>query len=280
MDSVVSTGIPFPDIDPIAFSLFGMLHIRWYALAYLIGFLGGWGYGSWLSARFSKDWRPNKQDLEDLLPWVVLGVILGGRLGYVLFYNFSYYLEHPLEIPVIWKGGMSFHGGLTGVILAMGFFARKQKIPLLRLSDIVACLVPIGLFFGRLANFANGELFGRVTTASWGIVFPNGGPFPRHPSQLYEALSEGLLLFVVLYALARLGGYWKKPGFLSGVFLAGYGISRFCIEWVREPDPQLGLLAQYFSMGQILCLPMILGGGFLIRYALKQESVTDVIKGT
>ncbi|TVQ83805.1 MAG: prolipoprotein diacylglyceryl transferase [Micavibrio sp.] len=263
-------GIPFPEIDPVAFSIFGFFDVRWYALAYLAGFLGGWGYGIWLSGRFAKavpDWRPHRQDIEDMLPWLVGGVILGGRLGYVLFYNPAYYLAHPLHVFHLWEGGMSFHGGMAGVIAVLFFYARGQGISLLRLSDLVACAAPIGLFFGRIANFINGELFGRVTTAPWGVIFPYGGPFPRHPSQIYEAIGEGLLLFILLYVLARVAGYWKKPGLLSGVFLAGYGLARFCVEWVREPDPQLGLFAEYLTMGQILSLPMILGGVFLIHYA-------------
>jgi len=266
-------GIPFPEIDPIAFSIFGILHIRWYALAYLTGFLGGWGYGSWLAGRFGKDWRPNRQDIEDLLPWVVAGVVLGGRIGYVLFYNFSFYLENPLQIFFLWEGGMSFHGGMAGVIAVLLLYARHAKIPLLQLSDLVACVVPIGLFFGRLANFANGELFGRVTAMPWGVVFPYGEPFPRHPSQLYEAGLEGMVLFLLLYVLARFFHFWKHPGMLAGVFLAWYGSARFCIEWVREPDTQLGLFAEYFSMGQILSLPMIVGGIWLVRYAAKQKAV-------
>lgn len=267
-------GIPFPELDPVAFSLFGLLHIRWYALAYLIGFLGGWGYGRWLSSQFSTGFRPNKDDIEDLLPWVVLGVIVGGRLGYVLFYNFSFYMQNPLRIPFIWEGGMSFHGGLAGVITVMALFAYCQKIVFLSLADLVACLVPIGLFFGRIANFINAELYGRITTVSWGIVFPNAGPYPRHPSQIYEALSEGMLLFIVLYILARFFAAWKTPGVLSGAFLTGYGLCRFCIEWVREPDPQLGLFADYFSMGQLLSLPMIVGGALLMRYAVRKGDTT------
>ena len=266
-------GIPFPDIDPIAFSIFGLLHIRWYALAYLAGFLGGWAYGSWLAGRFGSIFRPNRQDIEDMLPWIVAGVVLGGRLGYVLFYNFSYYLAHPLQIFYLWEGGMSFHGGMAGVIAVLFFYGRRAGIPLLQLADLIACVVPIGLFFGRLANFANGELFGRVTTMPWGIVFPYGEPFPRHPSQLYEALLEGLVLFLLLYVLARFFHLWKHPGMLAGVFLAWYGAARFCIEWVREPDAQLGLFAEYFSMGQILSLPMIAGGIWLVRYAAKQKAV-------
>ncbi len=261
-------GIPFPDFDPIAVSLFGFLHIRWYALAYLGGFLGGWAYGAWLTSSFPEGRRPNKDDIGDILPWIAVGVILGGRLGYVLFYNFDYYLSNPLHIPFIWEGGMSFHGGLVGVILSVIFYARSQKIPLLQISDVVAAVVPIGLFLGRMSNFINGELFGRITAEPWGVIFPYGGPYPRHPSQIYEALSEGLILFLVLFVLMRWGKAWKKPGFVTGVFFAFYGFCRFMIEFVREPDPQLGLFGEYFSMGQMLSLPMMVFGVGLILYSL------------
>lgn len=265
-------GIPFPDFDPVAISLFGILQIRWYALAYLGGFLGGWAYGSWLVGRYAENWRPNKEDIFDILPWVALGVILGGRLGYVLFYNLDYYMQNPLHIPFVWEGGMSFHGGLTGVIIAIILYARYAKIPLLQLSDVIAAVVPIGLFLGRISNFINGELFGRVTTKPWGIIFPYGGVYPRHPSQIYEALSEGLLIFIVLYIMVRWFRLWKKPGIITGSFLSMYAICRFMIEFVREPDPQLGLFGDYFSMGQILSIPMFLFGVFLIIYASRREA--------
>ena len=262
-------GIPFPEIDPVAISL-GPIQIRWYALAYLAGFVGGWLYGGYLADR-DHDKRPNRQDIDDLLPWVVLGVILGGRLGYVLFYNFDYYLANPVNIPFVWEGGMSFHGGLVGVVAVLALFARKRGFSALALGDIIACVVPIGLFFGRIANFINGELFGRITTAPWGVQFPYGGGLPRHPSQLYEAFLEGIVLFAVLYLLSRKAHIRRKPGILLGVFCLGYGLSRFVVEFYREPDPQIGLIADYFSMGQILSLPMMLIGLFVIHYARKRS---------
>lgn len=259
------TGLSFPDIDPVALSL-GPLHIRWYALAYLAGFIGGGFYAGWL-AGLDRDRRPNREDIDNILPWMVLGVILGGRLGYVLFYNPGYYIENPLHIPFIWEGGMSFHGGLLGVAAVIFGFCRYYKIPVLAMGDIVSTVVPIGLFFGRLANFINGELFGRITTVPWAVNFPYGGGLPRHPSQLYEAFLEGLVLFVVLFFMARNPRLRRTQGLLFGTLLSGYGIMRFIVEFYREPDPQLGLYFDYFSMGQFMCLPMIGAGVWVIRYA-------------
>lgn len=264
-------GIPFPDIDPVAIDLWGIFQIRWYALAYLAGFLGGWFYAGKLAA-LDPDRRPNRQDIDDILPWMVLGVILGGRLGYVLFYNLEYYLEHPATIPFIWEGGMSFHGGLMGVVVVCLAYARWQKFPALALGDIVATVVPIGLFFGRIANFVNGELFGRVTTVPWAVNFPYGGGLPRHPSQLYEAFLEGVVLFAVMFFLARNPAIRRTPGVLFGVFVAGYGLSRAIVEFYREPDPQVGLLFDYFSLGQLLSLPMIFAGIAIVFYARKTKT--------
>ncbi len=261
--------LPFPEIDPVAFAV-GPLAVRWYSLAYLAGFLGGWGVGRELVKR-SKLPLPTLKQVDDFVFWIVIGTILGGRLGYVLFYNFSYYLQHPEHILKTWEGGMSFHGGLIGVAFAVIAFARVHKIPILRLGDLSACGATVGLFFGRMANFINGELFGRVTDSPFGMVFPHGGPHPRHPSQLYEALTEGLLLFLILNALA-----WFKPeiqkkhGLLFGIFLIGYGAFRFLIEFFREPDAHLGLSFDLLSRGQILCLPMILLGLYLaLRHVRK-----------
>ena len=259
----------FPDIDPVALQI-GPLAIRWYSLAYIAGFLGGWGMAHLLVKR-SQLSKPNIKDIDDFLIWLVIGVILGGRLGYVLFYNPVYYLHNPQHILMTWEGGMSFHGGLLGVVCAVALFAWRRQVPTLRLGDLAACGATIGLFFGRLANFANGELYGRVTEASVGMVFPNGGPLPRHPSQLYEALTEGLLLFIILNGLA-----WFKPdiqkkhGLLFGLFLTGYGASRFIIEFFREPDAHIGLHGNLLSHGQILCLPMIALGIGLVIYALRR----------
>jgi len=265
------TGMPFPDIDPIALHLTETFGIRWYALSYLAGFLGGWFYGGYL-ADLDRDRRPNREDIDNILPWLVIGIILGGRIGYVLFYNPAYYLQNPLTIPFIWEGGMSFHGGLLGVIAACIIYARKHKFSPLAVGDILATVAPIGLFFGRIANFINGELFGRVTTVPWAVTFPYGGGLPRHPSQLYESLLEGLCLFIVLFLAARQPDIRRATGLLSGIFITGYGISRFIVEFYREPDMQIGLLLEYFSLGQILSLPMIFAGIFLICYARKTKT--------
>ncbi len=266
------TGIPFPDIDPIALHITATLGIRWYALAYLAGLLGGCFYGGYL-ANLDRDRRPNREDIDNVLPWIVMGVILGGRIGYVLFYNLEYYIKHPIQIPYIWEGGMSFHGGLLGVVTACVLYARKHKFSILALGDILGAAAPIGLFFGRIANFINGELYGRVTTVPWAFIFPYGGELPRHPSQLYEAFLEGLCLFVILFFAARKPVIRHTPGILTGIFIGGYGISRFIVEFYREPDMQIGLLLGYFSLGQFLSLPMILTGAFLIYYARKHRTL-------
>lgn len=265
--------IPFPNIDPVAVAI-GPLAIRWYALAYLSAFLLGWLYVVYLAGR-NKDQRPNKLDLDDFLAWGILGVILGGRVGYVLFYQTAMYLQNPLEIFMLWHGGMSFHGGALGMIIAMFIYAWRKNIPTLRLTDWVCCAVPIGLFFGRIANFVNGELYGRVTEAPWGVIFPHGGELARHPSQLYEAGLEGLVLFLILFALANIKSVLARPGIISGVFLIGYALSRITVEFFREPDVQLGYLFGMFTMGQILCLPMILGGLITIAIAFKNGPVRN-----
>lgn len=256
--------IPFPDIDPIAIAI-GPVEIRWYALAYLAGFLLGWRYAVYLAKRY-KDTRLNADTVDDFLAWAVFGVILGGRVGYVLFYQLGYYLEHPAEVLKVWQGGMSFHGGMLGVIVAMVLYCRVKHLPLLKFTDIICCVAPIGLFFGRIANFINGELFGRPTEAAIGVLFPRGGGVPRHPSQLYEAILEGAVLFVILYLLSSKETVRDRAGILSGVFLAGYGMFRAFIELFREPDVQIGYIAGIFTMGQVLCVPMVLGGLYLIYY--------------
>ncbi len=250
----------FPNIDPVALQL-GPLAIRWYALAYLAGFLVGWRYAAYWAQRNS--FRPNVDDLERFVTWIVLGVILGGRLGYVLFYQPHYYLSHPLEILHVWQGGMSFHGGCLGAIASIFAFARYHKFTGLALADLAAAATPIGLFFGRLANFVNGELFGRVTEAPWGMVFPRGGPLPRHPSQFYEAGLEGLLLFLILLYFVRQEKYRVRHGFLGGLFLAGYAVARSICECFREPDSYLGFIGT-FTMGQLLCIPMFTIGVWLM----------------
>jgi phosphatidylglycerol:prolipoprotein diacylglycerol transferase len=202
--------------------------------------------------------------IDDFLFWATIGIVLGGRIGYVLFYKPGYYLENPLEIVFLWRGGMSFHGGLLGVFTALLFFARSEKVPLTALSDIVAAAAPIGLFLGRLANFVNGELFGRPTDVPWGMVFPAGGPVVRHPSQLYEAGLEGIALFLALFVLVRLGAL-RASGRLTGAFLVGYALARLVSEMFREPDLHIGFLAGGITMGQVLSLPMLLAGiGFIV----------------
>ena len=264
--------ITFPHIDPIAIHIGANYGIRWYALAYLTGFLGGWFYGSYL-ADLDRDRRPNREDIDNILPWLVLGVILGGRIGYVLFYNFSYYMQNPMKAAYIWEGGMSFHGGLLGVVVVSVAYALKNKFHPLALGDILGTVVPIGLFFGRIANFVNGELYGRITSEPWAIVFPSDpAGLPRHPSQLYEAGLEGLLLFIILFFAARNPNIRRTTGLLFGIFVTGYSLSRFVIEFFREPDPQVGMLAQYFTMGQLLSVPMILAGIGLIIYAKRHKS--------
>ncbi|KXJ59238.1 MAG: prolipoprotein diacylglyceryl transferase, partial [Thalassospira sp. Nap_22] len=215
----------------------------------------------------------SKRDVDDLLFWATLGVILGGRLGYILFYNLDYYLDNPANILKVWQGGMAFHGGFMGVIVAIILFARKRNISILAVLDAAAVATPIGLFFGRIANFINGELYGRTTDVAWGFVFPNGGPEPRHPSQLYEAALEGLILFVVLFILSRKAFVRHRPGILGGTFVAGYGISRIIVEFFRQPDAQLGYLAGGITMGQVLSIPMVLAGIGCIVYALKSKPI-------
>ena len=262
--------LEFPTIDPVALSI-GPFAIRWYALAYLAGFLIGWRYCLKL-ARFDKSQRPDSNDIDDVLTWIIVGVILGGRIGYVLFYNFDYYLSEPMEALKIWQGGMSFHGGAIGVIVAMILFARVRNISFLRLADIVCAAVPIGLFFGRIANFINGELYGRAGDVPWAMVFPRGGDVPRHPSQLYEAGLEGLVLFLILAVLIRNETVRNMPGVVSAAFLLGYGIFRAFIEFFREPDVQIGLYFDVISQGQLLCLPMIaVGGGYILWSVMKRR---------
>jgi phosphatidylglycerol:prolipoprotein diacylglycerol transferase len=261
--------LPFPAIDPVAVQI-GPLAIRWYALAYLVGFVAGWRYCIWLARQ--DHCRPSAEDFDDFLTWAVIGVILGGRIGYVLFYQFDYYLANPLEILAVWHGGMSFHGGLTGIALAIILFARRRGFPALALGDLIACAGPIGLFFGRIANFINGELYGRAADVPWAVIFPRGGGIPRHPSQLYEAALEGLVLFAVMAVLAQRPSVRKRPGLLAGVFFTGYGFARITAEFFREPDPQLGfLLGGHATMGQILSIPMVLLGLGLILYARRRK---------
>jgi phosphatidylglycerol:prolipoprotein diacylglycerol transferase len=255
-------------LDPVAIQL-GPLALRWYSLAYIVGIIAAW----WLLLRMVK--RPGspmtEKHVDDLVTWATLGVILGGRLGYVLFYNPAQYLENPLDLLKLWEGGMSFHGGLAGVMLAIFFYSRSQGLQWLRVLDYVATVTPIGLLLGRFANFVNGELWGRPTDGTWGIIFPDAGPEPRHPSQLYEAVLEGALLLLVLSLLFWGSRARMKPGLLSGIFALGYGLSRFAIEFFREPDAQLGILPFGLTMGQTLTLPLILAGLWLVSTANRRQ---------
>lgn len=267
------TGLTFPEIDPVAIAI-GPIAIRWYALAYIAGLLIGWRYVVGLTRRHALGL--DERSIDDLLVWVAFGVILGGRFGYVLFYRPDYYAQHLLEIPMVWKGGMSFHGGLLGVAVSLALFARTKGVNPLTVGDLVAAAAPIGLFFGRIANFINGELWGRPTDVPWGMIFPMAGPEPRHPSQIYEALLEGLLLFVVLWFIARRRETWARPGLLAGYFLMGYAITRSIAELFRMPDAFLGFLAAGLTMGQLLSLPMFLIGVYLM---LRARGRTDAATG-
>ena len=267
----------FPAIDPVALEL-GPIVIRWYALAYIVGLIGGWRYALLLARRQPVRFEPRL--LDDFVVWATLGVVIGGRLGYVLFYRPDYYFADPVQILMVWRGGMAFHGGLLGVLVATILFARRNKVPLLSLADVICAAAPIGLFFGRIANFINAELYGRVTDAALGMVFPHGGPLPRHPSQLYQASLEGLALFVLLAVLAFGFNAKRRPGLLAGAFFAGYGVARCIGEFFREPDSFLGFLWFGATMGQLLSLPMVLLGLYLVRHALSTETANDTPKRT
>ena len=260
--------IPYPDINPIALAI-GPLEIRWYALAYIAGLLIGWRYCLWVAKRPPVVATP--AIIDDFLVWATLGVVLGGRAGYVLFYQPDFYFAHPAQIFEVWHGGMSFHGGLLGVMVALWLFCRQRGIALLAFSDVIAAAVPIGLFFGRIANFINGELWGRPTDVPWAMVFPKAGPLPRHPSELYAAALEGLALFVLLYCLLRWTAIRDRPGMLSGVFLMGYAMARIFCESFREPDPFLGFLWFGATMGQLLSIPVFVVGLATFWYAQKHK---------
>ncbi len=266
--------VPFPAIKPVLIEV-GPFAIRWYALAYIVGIVLGWLYARAIvrSARFWGGEAPfTTLDLDDFILWVTLGIILGGRIVYVLFYNPVHFAAHPLEILELWKGGMSFHGGFLGCVVAVVLFARSRGVSMFSLGDVTCAVGPIGLLLGRLANFVNGELWGRASDVPWAMVFPSGGPQPRHPSQLYEAGLEGLVLFAVL-AIAIRAGALRRPGLVIGLFSLGYGVARCFGELFREPDAQLGFLWGGLTMGMLLSLPMMLFGIALIVIALRRASV-------
>ncbi|MFN3919909.1 MAG: prolipoprotein diacylglyceryl transferase [Methylohalobius sp.] len=252
--------LPYPHIDPVAIQI-GPLKVHWYGLMYLFGFLGAWV----LARRRAEKYGWRREEIDDLVFYGAFGVVLGGRSGYMLFYNLAALAHDPLSFFRVWEGGMSFHGGLLGVLAAMGLFARKYKRAFFEVTDFIAPLVPIGLFFGRIGNFINGELWGKVTELPWGMVFPTGGHLPRHPSQLYEAALEGVVLFAVLWFYSAKP---RPPKAVSGLFLLLYGSFRFLVEFIREPDAHIGYLAfGWLTMGQALSFPMIVAGLWLLALA-------------
>ncbi|MGX1096088.1 prolipoprotein diacylglyceryl transferase [Amorphus sp. MBR-141] len=269
--------IPYPAIDPVLIE-FGPFALRWYALAYIAGILLGWWYIRRLVTA-DRLWgtlpRPTTVDIDDFVLWATIGIVLGGRLGFVLFYNFPYYAAHPAEIFEIWQGGMSFHGGFLGVVAAMLLFAWRRGLAIWTLFDVVAAATPIGLFFGRIANFINGELWGRPSDVAWAMVFPNAGPEPRHPSQLYEACLEGIVLFLVLLVATWMFRSLRRPGLNAGLFAVGYGIARTVGEQFRMPDAQIGFLPGGLTMGMALSIPMILVGAWAIWRALSRPRLGD-----
>ncbi len=263
--------IPYPAINPILISI-GPFAVRWYALAYIVGIIAGWFYARAIIAS-ERLWGGSAPftvlDFDDFVIWITLGIILGGRTGYVLFDNLPLFAAHPIQIFELWTGGMSVHGGVIGCAVAIVLFALRRHISLLSLADVTAGVAPIGLFLGRLANFINGELWGRPSDVPWAMVFPNGGAVPRHPSQLYEAMLEGVVLFIVLGLLMRAGAL-KRPGVVTGAFLLGYGVARITCELFREPDVQLGFVwgSQWLTMGMLLCIPLLLAGLAILAFAL------------
>lgn len=270
--------IAFPDFNPVAIAI-GPIVIRWYALAYIGGIVLGWIYARSM-LKTERLWGGpapiSLLQLDDFIFWVTIGIILGGRTGYVLFYNLPFYIHHPEEIFELWKGGMSFHGGFLGCVTAVIWFARKNHMPILSLGDITTAVAPIGLFFGRIANFINGELWGRPADPSlpWAMIFPHAGPVPRHPSELYEAGLEGIVLFTILAVMVRLGAL-KRPGLVLGAFTAFYGLARITGEHFREPDPQLGFLWGGLTMGMLLSIPMVIAGAIIIVWAWRRKLPKD-----
>ena len=257
------------NLDPVLINI-GFLAIRWYSLAYILGIIAGWWLGKKIIVHILKNetLKFNVKEFDDLITYLVISIVIGGRLGYVVFYNLGYYIANPFDVIKIWQGGMSFHGALIGIIIGTYLYSRKKNVPIFFLLDTIACVSPIGIFFGRIANFINGELIGKVTTASWGIIFPAVDMLPRHPSQLYEALLEGLVLFLILNYLVLSKKY--KMGTCSYLFLICYGIFRIISEFFREPDAHIGYIFNLFSMGTVLSFFMILAG-FIILVIKKNE---------
>ena len=260
--------LEFPNINPIAIDL-GIIQIRWYAFSYIAGILLSWALI--LKIIKFKSINIDKKVISELISNSMIGIIIGGRLGYVIFYNPEYFLNNLTEIFKLWNGGMSFHGGFIGVIMAVIYTSKVSKTPIMLLADLIAVVSPIGIFFGRLANFINGELYGRVTNHTFGMIFPNGGNLPRHPSQLYEAFFEGFTLFIIMLLFIKFTNILNKRGFFTALFISLYGSFRFCIEFFREPDMHIGLLYFNFSMGQLLSLPMIIIGFYFMILIIKKN---------
>lgn len=265
--------IPYPSIDPVLIE-FGPFAIRWYALSYIFGILVGWWYARRLVGNvwlWGAGGPPmSVRDIDDFVVWATIGIVLGGRIGYVLVYDFPRFAANPASIFALWEGGMSFHGGFLGTVIAMILFAWRRKIPVWSLIDVAAASTPFGLFFGRLANFINAELYGRVTDVPWGMVFPGGGDEPRHPSQLYEAFFEGIVLFLVLRWLTHRSGKLATPGFVSGAFAVVYGLGRTISEFFREPDIQIGYFAGGLTMGMLLSIPMVIAGAVWMVWSARR----------
>jgi phosphatidylglycerol---prolipoprotein diacylglyceryl transferase len=272
--------LPFPAFNPVAIAV-GPLEVRWYALAYVTGIFLGWWYASRLT-RNAAIWGPGgppitPRDIDDFVVWAAVGIVVGGRLGYILFYDLPHYIAHPADMLAIWEGGMSFHGGFLGTVLAMVLFALRRRIPVWSLIDVVAAVVPIGLFLGRIANFINGELWGRFSLAPWAMLFPNapdGGTLPRHPSQLYEAGLEGIVLFLFLRLLTHRYHRLATPAFISGAFAFGYGCARTFSEFFREPDIQIGFLPGGLTEGMVLSIPMIFAGLIVMAWAARRPAAS------
>ena len=262
------------NFDPVLIDL-GFFQIRWYSIAYILGIILGWVYAVKIIKKTqnnTQNFEPIKRsDFDDLVIYLVLGIILGGRLGYVIFYNLEYYIQNSFEIFKLWQGGMSFHGGLLGVIVAIFIFSKNKNTNFFKYSDIVACVAPIGIFLGRIANFINGELFGKISTLPWAVIFPNGGNIARHPSQIYEAILEGLVLFILINFLALKKHLIIKTGYVSSFFLIAYSILRIFSENFREPDQHLGYLFNYFSMGTLLSILTLISGFLIIFFIKKNE---------
>ena len=261
------------NFSPILIDL-GLFQIRWYSIAYILGIIIGWVYAARIIKKthdVKYNFKPiDKSLLDDLVIFLVLGIIFGGRLGYVLFYNFEYYSQNLAEIFKLWQGGMSFHGGLLGVIFTIYIFSKKREINFFKFSDIIACVAPIGIFLGRVANFINGELYGKISTLPWAVIFPNGGDVSRHPSQIYEAILEGIFLFILINFLAFKKSLIFKPGYISGSFLIFYSILRIFSEIFREPDKHIGYILNSFSMGVLLSIFTLIAG-FIIIFFIKQN---------